>query len=890
MTHRTLALLCLSAIAGCQGTITRSDPGSSEGTSADDGAGEGVVDRDGSLGRAAPEPAVRGPMSLRAETISSSRIELAWDPVDGASGYDVWIGAEPGEGDAPIPDAIHAGTVTEPRFAIEGLAARADVFVRVEAKDAGGEWGHLAARTSGGARADLDTPLRAVHGYGPNVLMLVLANPGVTFSGGALSGDLGGSWQTGSWTVTRADGSEVAVTEVHRDSIPVGQPGYPVGFEAWPDDTIVDVDHRIFLVLAEPLGSRAMLRVQHSGSGTELDALVPFSDRYTETPLVQLNQVGYNPRATRRWAYVSGFMGTGGAASLADLPATAEVLVEPIDALSLRRAAAGDLPIATRSAGDAEAGGAVREIDLSTVPAAEGVRYRVRIPGVGVSYPTAVSEEATMRSFYVTARGMYHNRWCGDLDADNTEWSRPADHCTAYFVTGRSYRDTMFTEGTARTGERPVRGGHHDAGDFDIRPYHVLTAQYLLRAFELAPDRFSDGQLSVPESGNGIPDLLDEALYSLAAWQDLQNPDGAIRAGVESYRHPAGIYKADADELPYWTFDPEPWHTAYVAALFAQAARLVEPYDAERAAALETAARAAYASSTARSAPDAHRLFAASELLALTGEASFAADFAARWAALDAHGHGAFDRFTSMEKVYPGSFDAGTAMADYVMGYAQSPAADPAIVSVIRTEILARADEAAAGILESPHAHRNGRDPRDTPDWGKTSSTGRHVDLVYQALELGGLDAAREQRYFDAISVSADYALGANPMGIVYLTGLGTEMPREPLHLDSLAFVKEGMPPVPGIPIYGPVANLPAASYYDPVEAAFVPAFDARPVGRHVIDSRTSVTTAEFTVWESQAPFTAMFAALVAPGMEPPSTWLPGGASHRETLPEHFAE
>src|SRR5690606_10249890 len=112
--------------------------------------------------------------------------------------------------------------------------------------------------------------------------------------------------------------------------------------------------------------------------------------------------------------------------------------------------------------------------------------------------------------------------------------------------------------------ERALVGGHHDAGDFDIRPYHVLVGQYLLRAVELGGDKLRDDELNIPESGNGIPDLLDEALYNLAAWQTLQNPDGSIRAGVESWREPAGIYFADDDGLPYFTYDPEPWHTAYV--------------------------------------------------------------------------------------------------------------------------------------------------------------------------------------------------------------------------------------------------------------------------------------------------------------------------------------
>ncbi len=897
------SILLAFALSGCVGQVEGTPAPGVDSPSGDSPAPDGYPDAGSGADAAAPGdrtpvdrtpdvPPSRGPLDVRVEDVGTSTITLGWDPTSGADGFDVYLAAEPSEGDT-LPRALHVGSAPADASGItlHGIAAGTDAFLRVEARVSDGVlWGHVHARTEAGARAALETPLRRVHGYGPDVLMLVLANPALTYEGSHMAGDLGPAWQAGAWTIERHDGSTVGVRSVHRNSIPVSQPSYPVGFERWPDDSIVDVDHQIFLVLDEPLGASDVLRVRHSGGGADLDVLVPFSDRYLETPLIQVNQVGYNPRASRRWAYVSGWMGSGGGAELSALSSSAEVLIESLDPLSVRRAALTGLTVESRSETDEEAGGAVRQIDLAGLPPAEGVRYRVHIPGVGVSFPTAVSEEAALRAFYVVARGMYHNRWCGDLSAEHTEWSRPEDHCSAYFVTGRSYREGMFGADTPRTDARPLRGGHHDAGDFDIRPYHVVVAQYLLRAFEMDTSRFTDGQLTVPESGNGIPDLLDEALWSLAAWQGLQNPDGTIRAGVESHRHPSGIYKADADELPYWTYDPEPWHTAYVAALFAHAARLVRPFDEAKSTELEEAARAAYGSPIASGAPDGPRLYAAGELAALTGEAAYGDDFVALWRSLDRYGGGAFDSLTPMQHVYPGYFGTDQAMADFVMGYAQSSGADSAIVAVIRGELVDRADAVAATVLDSAHAHRNGRAGSDPPDWGHTSSTGRHVDLIYQALQFGGLTEEARQRYFDALSVSADYALGANPWGRTYLTGLGTDSPNEPLHNDSLAFLKEGMPPVPGIPIYGPIRSIPGASYYDPVEAALYPRFDMRPPGRRVIDSRTAVVSSEFTIWENQAPFTELFGALLGAGMEPPSTWLPDGAAHRSPLPEHFAE
>jgi hypothetical protein len=202
-----------------------------------------------------------------------------------------------------------------------------------------------------------------------------------------------------------------------------------------------------------------------------------------------------------------------------------------------------------------------------------------------------------------------------------------------------------------------------------------------------------------------------------------------------------------------------------------------------------------------------------------------------------------------------------------------------------------RADDMADMVIDSTHAYRNGREDSQAPDWGASVGTGRQVDMVYQRLQLGGLSAQKEQDYIDAISLSADYLLGCNPSGEVFVSGLGSRPPREPLHTDSLAFIKDkGMPPVPGIPVYGPVNGMPGAYWYDPIDASFYPVFDDQPLGLRISDTRASVNMNEFSVWEMQAPMAELFSALLEGDMTPPADWLPGGAAHRDTLPPFDAE
>jgi endoglucanase len=522
----------------------------------------------------------------------------------------------------------------------------------------------------------------------------------------------------------------------------------------------------------------------------------------------------------------------------------------------------GGLAIAARATSDADAGGPVRQIDLATVPASETLRYRVRVPGVGVSWRTEVSERAAARAFYVAARGMFHNRWGGDLRPTLTTWSRPIDHPTVYTAEQTDFT-RFYAESTPRTGQRALAGGYHDAGDFDQRPMHTVAPQLLLRAFELDPARYRDGQLDIPESGNGIPDLLDEALWGVRAWEQLQEADGGVRQGVESYRHPWAFYYAHTDPLPYWTYARGANVTARAAGVFAQAARLVLPYNAARAAALHGRAVRAWSWAKANGASDTNKLYAAGELYRLTGEAQYKTAFEASWSAIGSYG--AFSKFAE-NQLYMGDYTGSSrAMPDYLQGYVGAPGATPAIVSTTLSWIT-RAADAVVARTESDHAHRNPRPASHGMDWGQGTTMGRYCDTVIARLQLGGLTVEQRQRYFDTLSLAADYVLGANPNGLVYMTGLGSRRVEEPLHLDSLSFVKDGKGVVPGIPVYGPIAGAPAASYMQPTLAQFYPTFNAHPPALRFADVRTMVPITEFTVWETQAPHTEHFAILAGSG------------------------
>jgi hypothetical protein len=77
-----------------------------------------------------------------------------------------------------------------------------------------------------------------------------------------------------------------------------------------------------------------------------------------------------------------------------------------------------------------------------------------------------------------------------------------------------------------------------DAGDWDRRVQHLKSGLLLLELAELFPDYFGSLSLNIPESGNGLPDVVNEALWNIDFFRRLQTAAGGIRGGIESSEHP----------------------------------------------------------------------------------------------------------------------------------------------------------------------------------------------------------------------------------------------------------------------------------------------------------------------------------------------------------------
>ncbi|WP_432136407.1 glycoside hydrolase family 9 protein [Streptomyces sp. bgisy154] len=329
-----------------------------------------------------------------------------------------------------------------------------------------------------------------------------------------------------------------------------------------------------------------------------------------------------------------------------------------------------------------------------------------------------------------------------------------------------------------------VTGGWYDAGDHG--KYVVnggISAWELLSTYERArhartgrQDKLGDGTLAIPESGNHVPDLLDEARWELEFLMKMQVPDGQPLAGMAHHK----IHDEQWTGLPLMPADdpqkrelhpPTTAATLNLAATAAQAARLYCSYDREFAAEALTAARKAWTAALAH--PDVYAdpddgtgggaypddnvadefYWAAAELYLTTGEKQFQDHI------LNSPVHTA-DIFG------PVSYDWGNTAAAGRLDLALVPNRLPGRDKVRRSVV-----QGANRYLATLRAHPYGMPyaPADNLyDWGSNHQVLHNAVVLATAYDLTGA-----RKYRDGAVQSMDYILGRNALNTSYVTGYG---------------------------------------------------------------------------------------------------------------------
>lgn len=130
-----------------------------------------------------------------------------------------------------------------------------------------------------------------------------------------------------------------------------------------------------------------------------------------------------------------------------------------------------------------------------------------------------------------------------------------------------------YIAGTPDPESFDMTGGWHDAGDFGrYTSAGAVALGHLLYAYELFPESLQM-DLNIPESGNGLPDFLNECLYELKWLLKMQSPSGGCYHKLTSFQH-ADFIMPEEDHSQFMIYPVSSMATADFAAVMALASRI----------------------------------------------------------------------------------------------------------------------------------------------------------------------------------------------------------------------------------------------------------------------------------------------------------------------------
>lgn len=589
----------------------------------------------------------------------------------------------------------------------------------------------------------------------------------------------------------------------------------------------VDVhwDHYIYIEMPKPMKNGKTYTIE---VGDKRKVTFVYDEKKTVSRAIKVNQVGYLPGSKGNKAFLGVFLREFGPHdfswvkefSVVDVKNGDVVYTGPIKFRAHNDYVIDNSPLEAPADRRYLYGEELYEMDLS--PVTKEGNYFITIAGVGRSWPFKIGNDALAESYYIATRGLYHQR-CGiQIKEPYTAWPRIKCHTdtvyecdTLSFVPGmgepNGYSDFEIIASTINY-EKPhegVVGGWHDAADWDKRLPHYANIYDLLYVYENAPRKFVDGQLNIPESGNGIPDILDEAAYGLLIWKNTMDKDGGTSSMVETWGHAT----INDPEMPYAMSRKTRWNSLFYAAAAAQYAELIKPFDDTKSKEYLASAMKAYeygmnpknslGTITIKAAKNGgkgepytltfteneeaeipYRIHAKLRLFLATGDQEYLKDIEELFSK------------TMPPMVWPfNSFDFSSWLYWSIFDQRFNGLIKETTREKWRKHYLTIADKLVKLSEESPYYHSWPKNQDYWMGWGASTMTNHARNLMM------GYLLTKDNKYRDAAINNINFMYGGNPMGMSWTTGIGYTYPIFIQHAVSL---DDGiLDPVPGIAIYG---------------------------------------------------------------------------------------
>lgn len=574
-------------------------------------------------------------------------------------------------------------------------------------------------------------------------------------------------------------------------------------------------------------------------------------------PRVRVNQVGYLPEGPKGATLVT--------------TATTPLAWQLKDA-SGRVVKSGT----TRPAGtDATSGLNVHAIDFSRYDR-RGQGYTLTADGE-TSYPFDISSAAYDR-LRVDALSLYYPQRSGTPilgDIAGAGYARAAGHVSVAPNKGdlavpcqpAAFSQTVYGEPWTCDYKLDVVGGWYDAGDHGKYVVNggISVAQLMStwernqNAHDTDRRALGDRTLPIPERGNRVPDVLDEARWELEWMLKMQVPAGKPLAGMVHHKvHDSewtGLPLAPAaDDKQRELHRPSTAATLNLAAVAAQGSRIFERYDRSFSTKLLNAARRAWTAANANPALYAPAAdgnsgggpyddsnvtdefyWAAAELYLTTGERRY--EQAVLASPLHTAGQFPIDGFDWRTMAPLAQIDLATLDNRLPKG------------SRVERWVVEGADAILALQRQQPWGQPYAPASNQWA-WGSTAQILNNMIVLATAYDL-----SRSDKYRDAVVEGMDFLFGRNALNISYITGYGDVFSQ---NQHSRMYAHQLNASLPHPPV-GTIAGGPNSGIQDPVAQRLLQGCAPQFC---YIDDIESWSTNELTInWNAPLSWIASFLA-----------------------------
>lgn len=579
------------------------------------------------------------------------------------------------------------------------------------------------------------------------------------------------------------------------------------------------IENSLCLQLANTIGDNQTVDVKNP-DGTLWQSTMQFAttaDPVRYSPAIHVNQEGYVPSFPKK-AMVGYYLG-----NLGEMPIPAAGGFALIDANTGAQVFQGPLTL-RQDVGYTYTPTPYQQVYVADFSAfTTPGEYRLKVPGLGASLPFLIDEGVAMSFARAYALGLYHQR-CGTNNVlPFTRFTHDPCHIAAAGVPSPESSfaftwNTIAMYALRTNNENPpqiapimtneaaqlfpyvnkgtvdVSGGHHDAGDYSK---YTINSTRLIHQLMFASDALPGvgalDNLGIPESGDGISDVMQEAKWEADFLVKMQDADGGFYTLVYpmNREYENNVLPDQGDPQVAW-----PKTTSVTAASVAALAQCASSprFKAQYPAAASLYMQKAQLGWTflmnaiAKYGKDGsyqktihygdnfihndELAWAACEMFLATGDPSYQQKLIA-W--FDPSDPATFRwSWWRMSECY------GNAIRSFAFaaqtGRLQSSQLDATFMSKCQAQILAAGDDALNWSKQNAYGS-------SFPDATKRVMSAGWYFSVSQAYDITvAYQLNPKPDYLDALVANMNFEGGCNPVNVAYVTGLGWKRQREIVH------------------------------------------------------------------------------------------------------------